>query len=70
MPRRRQDPPDKPIEQPERGPAIPTAPVPVRVRVDEDTLITRTDLGPTSATFVAAGDNIPVGLESYPRNPA
>jgi hypothetical protein len=38
------DPPDKPIDQPERGPATPNAEPPQRVRVEEDTLIERPDL--------------------------
>lgn len=61
---------DKPIQAPERGPATEDAAIPARVSVEVDTLITRADLGPTCTTFVAAGQNIPVGLESYPRTPA
>ena len=61
---------DKPIMQPERGPATFTAGPPARVSVDVNTLITRVDLGPNAKTFVAAGDLIPLGLEGYPRAPA
>jgi hypothetical protein len=37
---------------------------------DDDTLIERKDLGPESATFVAAGDPIPPGLADLPRRSA
>jgi hypothetical protein len=36
---------------------------------DVDTLIERADLGPGSATFVAAGDPFPAGLAGLPRRP-
>jgi hypothetical protein len=65
-----EDPPDRPLDLPERGPDIGRAPLPERVRVDQDTLIERRDLGLDAQTFVAAGDLIPVGLEQYPREPA
>lgn len=74
-----EDPADKPIDQPERGPATPVAAEPVRVRVDVDTLIERPDLAShnisdeyeaTPTTLVLAGELIPVGLEGYPRSPA
>jgi hypothetical protein len=61
---------DKPTAQPDRGPATANAQPPARVQVDVDTLVTRPDLGPAARTFVAAGDLIPFGLESYARNPA
>jgi hypothetical protein len=61
---------DPPIDHPDRGPATDTAQEPVRVTVDVDTLVARPDLGPTSRTFVAAGDEIPLGLEGYDRTPA
>ncbi|MDQ3678642.1 MAG: hypothetical protein M3401_17895 [Actinomycetota bacterium] len=61
---------DKPLDQPERGPGTPDGALPVRVRVNVDTLVSRTDLGPGVSTFVAAGDMIPLGLEGYPRVPA
>lgn len=64
------DPFDAAIHRPERGPATATAQGPVRVTVTVDTLVDRRDLGPTSHTFVAAGDEIPLGLEGYPRQPA
>lgn len=42
-----------------------------RERVDVDTMIERPDLpGENACTFVAAGDEIPVGLEKLPRRPA
>jgi hypothetical protein len=47
---------DKPLMQPERGPATFTAGQPARVSVAVDTLITRVDLAPNAKTFVAAGD--------------
>ena len=65
-----EDPQDKPIDQPERGPAPPRATLPERVQCNEDTLVERDDLGPGAVTFVAAGDVIPVGLEDHPRKPA
>lgn len=37
---------------------------------DEDTLIERKDLGPESATFVAAGSPIPAELRELPRRAA
>jgi hypothetical protein len=37
---------------------------------DEDTLIERKDLGPESATLVAAGSPIPRELADLPRRPA
>jgi hypothetical protein len=37
---------------------------------DEDLLIERKDLGPDSATFVAAGSPIPPDLAGLPRRPA
>ena len=37
---------------------------------DEDTLIERRDLGPDSATFVAAGSPIPGELRELPRRAA
>jgi hypothetical protein len=61
---------DKPVHQPERGPATANAAIPARIIVDVATLITRTDLGANRYTFVAAGDAIPAGLEGFPRNPA
>jgi hypothetical protein len=66
----REQPVDKPIEQPERGPATETAVPPPRVGVDVDTLVSRPDLGPGCRTFVAAGDRVPAGLEGFPRTPA
>jgi hypothetical protein len=61
---------DKPTAQPERGPATADAQPPARVRVDVDTLVSRPDLGPSTRTFVAAGQLIPYGLEGYTRTPA
>lgn len=61
---------DRPIELPERGPGTETVSGPARVRVDVDTWVERPDLAPSNRTFVAAGDLVPVGLESYPRGPA
>jgi hypothetical protein len=61
---------DKPTAQPDRGPATADAQPPARVRVDVDTLVSRPDLGPGARTFVAAGQLIPVGLESYQRTAA
>jgi hypothetical protein len=37
---------------------------------DDDVLIERKDLGPDSATFIAAGSPIPPELASLPRRPA
>jgi len=37
---------------------------------DDDLLIERADLGPDSATFIAKGDPIPLGLAGRPRRPA
>jgi hypothetical protein len=73
-----EDPEDKPIEEPERGPATAEAQAPERVRVEVDTLVERPGLDSgaedpdrdKSYTFVAAGDLIPYGLEGYPRAPA
>lgn len=61
---------DRPIRLPERGPASPNADIPTQERVDVDTWIERPDLAPGNRTFVAAGDRIPFGLESFPRTPA
>jgi hypothetical protein len=61
---------DKPLAQPDRGPATADAQPPTRVRVDVNTLVTRPDLGPGAQTFVAAGELIPVGLEGYTRTAA
>jgi hypothetical protein len=66
MPRK----PDRPIDLPERGPASPNAEIPVPESVSVDTWIERPDLAPGSRTFIAAGDRIPFGLESFPRTPA
>jgi hypothetical protein len=65
-----EDRPDKPLDQPDRGPAAADASPPARVSVEVNTLISRPDLGPNAKTFVAAGDLIPLGLEGYPRGPA
>lgn len=40
-----------------------------RVRVTEDTVIERSDLGEGVETFVAAGDAVPLDLEDLPRHP-
>lgn len=64
------DPDDKPIDEPERGPATAVAAEPARVSVTVDTLVTRPDLGANTFTFVGAGELVPVGLENFPRVPA
>jgi hypothetical protein len=61
---------DKPLMQPERGPATTDAAAPQRVVVDVNTLVVRTDLGPGRFTFVAANDKVPIGLEGFARIPA
>lgn len=61
---------DKPIMQPERGPATTDAQIPARVLVTVNTLIIRTDLGPNRFTYVAANDYVPAGLEAFARTPA
>ena len=38
--------------------------------VSEDTFVARPDLGETSYTLVAAGDQVPAGLEGNKRSPA
>jgi hypothetical protein len=48
----------------------PPAAEPEGVVVEVDTLIERPDLGPTAATFVAAGDPVPTALADFPRRPA
>lgn len=61
---------DKPIMQPERGPATDDAGAPQRVVVDVNTLVVRTDLGANRYTYVAAHNKVPVGLEGFSRIPA
>jgi hypothetical protein len=61
---------DRTMALPERGPKTTDAPVPVRIYVDVNTYVVRTDLGLNRFTFVAAGDAVPVGLEGFPRVPA
>jgi hypothetical protein len=65
-----EDPEDKPIDQPERGPATADAAFPARESVSVNTLIVRADLGPGVYTLVVGGELIPLGLESLPRVPA
>lgn len=64
------DPRDRPVDEPERGPATVDAQPPARITVAVDTYIQRPDLGPNVRTFVAAGDQIPAGLEGHSRAPA
>jgi hypothetical protein len=65
-----EDPADRVLDNPERGPSSPNAAGPARASVSVDTLITRTDLGPGVHTLVIAGQLIPIGLENFPRQPA
>jgi hypothetical protein len=61
---------DKPLMQPERGPATADAAAPPRVVVDVNTLVVRTDLGSGRYTYVAAHTKVPIGLEGFARIPA
>ena len=61
---------DRPIDLAERGPATADAVPPARDSVQVATWIVRTDLGTGHRTLVNAGDLIPYGLESLPRETA
>jgi hypothetical protein len=60
----------EPDERDEGMPEVAAANAPEPDRVTEDTLIDRPDLGPESATLVAAGDVVPADLAALPRRPA
>jgi hypothetical protein len=59
---------DETFTRAERGPTTADAKLPTREIAKQDILIERPDLGANVRTRVNRGEQIPLGLEKYPRH--